>query len=206
MQIRNLYNFEPAGQTAYCIGFLAMSTLVSSPLINFGKANSAGHKSKWQNHANTKMYTFLYMNYYCNQLFCSGVWLPRTKNVHPVFGPSGLNLLYEQMRMCSRGVMSRCWLWLMLIRCCRTSRWACAHDELWACAHTLMQDELMSGCSESLCAWTHELMQDEKLSRVRTNSITVLCKALKKFGRTLKKRLTKFDGAWEFSLGFGLSK
>jgi hypothetical protein len=29
MQIRNLFKFEPAGQTAYCIGFLAMSKNVA---------------------------------------------------------------------------------------------------------------------------------------------------------------------------------
>ena len=31
MQIRNLCKFEPAGQTAYCIGFLAMKSF----LLNF---------------------------------------------------------------------------------------------------------------------------------------------------------------------------
>ena len=35
MQIRNLCKFEPAGQTAYCIGFLAMNMNLRTDKLEF---------------------------------------------------------------------------------------------------------------------------------------------------------------------------
>ena len=44
MQIRNLCKFEPAGQTAYCIGFLAMFQFINLPCSDYlvhGKTHRA---------------------------------------------------------------------------------------------------------------------------------------------------------------------
>jgi hypothetical protein len=57
-------------------------------------------------------------------------WFPRRENVHPVFGPKRALWTDEHVLISSYEQV--------LIRSCRMSRWACAHEQLWACAHTLI--------------------------------------------------------------------
>jgi hypothetical protein len=93
---------------------------------------SAGYKSKWLKHANTKINTF--------------VAVSSTKNVHPVFGPKRALWANGHELMSSYEYV--------LMRSCRKSRRACAHEQLWACAHTLIAQNCTRHDFES---WTKSI-------------------------------------------------